>query len=115
MRFKFKLKDEDNSDFNYELVVDVMNLRCGSTNKNVLHAVDTVTGFQAVRFLPLMSVKDTWQTLRMAWIDTYLRPPDIITYHTMLAPTLLLQSLKLKYECHEVTALNKHVTRSRGG
>jgi transposase InsO family protein len=80
MRFKFKLKDEDNSDFNYEVVVDVMNLRCGNTNKNVLHAVDTATGFQAARFLPSMSAKDTWQTLRTAWIDTYLGPPDIVSH-----------------------------------
>ncbi|KAM4067661.1 transposase [Hirsutella rhossiliensis] len=65
-RFKFTLKDDQ--EFNYEIIVDVMYL--GSPQRPVLHVVDAATAFQGARFLPSMSAKDTWETLRTAWIDT---------------------------------------------
>lgn len=73
-RFKFSLKDDAN--FNYEIIVDVMSLN----GKPVLHVVDAATSFQGARFLPSMSAKDTWETLKALWIDTYQGPPDIITH-----------------------------------
>ncbi|KAF1936666.1 hypothetical protein EJ02DRAFT_506416 [Clathrospora elynae] len=48
--------------------------------KPVLHVIDLATTFNRARFLPSMSTKDTWETLRMLWIDTYQGPPDIITH-----------------------------------
>ena len=73
-RFKFSLKDD--REFNSEIVVDVMYL----SGKPVLHVIDSATTFNGARFLPSMSTKDTWETLRMLWIDTYQGPPDIITH-----------------------------------
>ena len=73
-RFKFKLKDD--REFNFEILVDVMYL----SRKPVLHVIDSATTFNGARFLPSMSTKDTWETLRMLWIDTYQGPPDIITH-----------------------------------
>ncbi|KAM4058244.1 hypothetical protein HRG_014584 [Hirsutella rhossiliensis] len=71
-RFKFTLNDDQ--EFNYEIIVDVMHL--GTPQRPVLHVVDSATAFQGARFLPSMSAKDTWETLRTLWIDTYLGPPD---------------------------------------
>jgi len=73
-RFKFTLKDDH--EFNYEILVDVMYLG----GKPVLHIVDSSTAFQGARFLPSLSAKDTWEALRMLWIDAYQGPPDIITH-----------------------------------
>ncbi|KAI1003561.1 hypothetical protein K3495_g4649 [Podosphaera aphanis] len=73
-RFKFTLKDDQ--EFNYEVIVDVIKLG----DKNALHFVDYATGFNAARFLPSMSAKDTFSTLRLCWIDVYLGPPDIVTH-----------------------------------
>ena len=73
-RFKFTLKDDQ--EFNFEVIVDVLKLN----NKNVLHVVDTATGFNAARFLSNMSAKETFNALRSCWIDVYLGPPDIITH-----------------------------------
>src|SRR6266516_5383117 len=73
-RFKFTLKDDH--EFNYEILVDVMYLG----GKPVLHIVDSSTAFQGARFLPSLSAKDTWEVLRMLWIDAYQGPPDIITH-----------------------------------
>jgi hypothetical protein len=64
-RFKFTLRDDVN--FNYEIIVDVMSIK----GKSVLHVVDAATAFQGTRFLPTMSAKDTWETLKALWIDTY--------------------------------------------
>lgn len=74
-RFKFTLKDDH--DFNYELIIDVMYL----LGKAALHAVDAATSFQAARFLSSLSAKDTWEMLRMMWMDTYLGPPDWIIHN----------------------------------
>ncbi|KAM4067193.1 DUF1421 multi-domain protein [Hirsutella rhossiliensis] len=73
-RFKFTLNDDQ--EFNYEIIVDVMHL--GTPQRPVLHVVDSATAFQGARFLPSMSAKDTWETLRTLWIDTYLGPPDTL-------------------------------------
>ncbi|KAF1937171.1 hypothetical protein EJ02DRAFT_63582, partial [Clathrospora elynae] len=51
------------------------------SGKPVLHVIDSATTFNGARFLPSMSTKDTWETLRMLWIDTYQGPPDIITHN----------------------------------
>ena len=50
------------------------------SSKPVLHVVDSSTAFQGARFLSAISAKETWQALRMLWIDTYQGPPDIITH-----------------------------------
>ncbi|KAF2023536.1 hypothetical protein EK21DRAFT_118683, partial [Setomelanomma holmii] len=73
-QFKFTLKDDHH--FNYEILVDVMYL----SSKPVLHVVDSSTAFQGAKFLNATSAKETWQALRMLWIDTYQGPPDIITH-----------------------------------
>ncbi|KAM4057231.1 cwf18 domain containing protein [Hirsutella rhossiliensis] len=56
-RFKFTLNDDQ--EFNYEIIVDVMHL--GTPQRPVLHVVDSATAFQGARFLPSMSAKDTWR------------------------------------------------------
>jgi hypothetical protein len=44
----------------------------------VLHIIDEATRFNAVYWLPNLSAKTIWDTLRMAWIDTYVGPLDFI-------------------------------------
>ncbi|KAK1843025.1 hypothetical protein CCHR01_14330 [Colletotrichum chrysophilum] len=68
------MADEDHS-FNYEVIVDIFYL---DGNKPVLHIVDTATAFNAARFLEDISAKQTWEALRMCWIDVYQSPPDWI-------------------------------------
>jgi hypothetical protein len=75
-RFKFSLKD--NYEFNYSVVIDVMYL----DGKLVLHVIDVFMSFQAASFLKDISARNTWDILRMCWIDTYLGPPDNIIYDT---------------------------------
>ena len=48
--------------------------------KPILHVVDEETRYQAGRWLPNISAKQTWETLRLCWIDTYLGPPEYITH-----------------------------------
>jgi hypothetical protein len=72
-QFKFTLKDDRH--FNYEILVDVMYLG----NRPVQNIVDASTAFQGAKFLSAISAKETWQALRMLWIDTYQGPPDILT------------------------------------
>ena len=74
-RFKFTLQNLD-IEFNYTILVDIIYI----TNKAVLYIVDEATGFQAVRWLQNISAKHVWDVLRMCWIDTYIGPPDMITY-----------------------------------
>ncbi|KJZ72275.1 hypothetical protein HIM_01308 [Hirsutella minnesotensis 3608] len=98
-RFKFTLKD--NCDFNYELIVDVMHL----DSRPVLHAVDLATSFQAGRFLQNISAKETWEALKLCWIDTYLGPPDVITHDagTNFASSEFQAEAKLLgITCHQV-------------
>ena len=75
-RFKFSLKDEDNTYFNYALVVDVMYIE----GDPVLHVVDQGTSFQAGRWLQSISAKHTWDMLRLCWIDVYTGPPEVIIH-----------------------------------
>lgn len=72
-RFKFKLNDEYN--FNYEVIIDIMYL---DGNKPVLHVVDTATAFNAARFMKDITAKHTWDVLRLCWIDVYQGPPDYV-------------------------------------
>ena len=71
-RFKFTLQDDYN--FNYKVIVDMMWI----DEKIVLHVVDEATSFQAARFLKSRSAKDAWEALQECWIDTYQGPPDYI-------------------------------------
>ncbi|KAI0997433.1 hypothetical protein K3495_g10752 [Podosphaera aphanis] len=71
-RFRFTLHDD--FEFNYRVVIDVMYIN----SRPVLHAVDEATSFQAARFLPNITAKTTWDTLRAMWIDMYVGPPDVI-------------------------------------
>lgn len=73
-RFKFTLRDE--KFFNQSLYVDIFTL----DKKPVLHIVDESTKYQAARWLPDVSTEQVWRALRLAWIDTYLGPPSLITY-----------------------------------
>ena len=75
-RFRFNLREDIN--FNYSIIVDIMYI----DRKPVLHIVDEGTRYQAGRWLQNISVKHTWDTLRVCWIDTYLGPPDQITTNT---------------------------------
>ncbi|KAI1769717.1 hypothetical protein F4818DRAFT_435445 [Hypoxylon cercidicola] len=47
----------------------------------VLHTIDKATTFQAASFLPDITTKKTWETLRRIWIDTYLKPPNNLVYN----------------------------------
>jgi hypothetical protein len=75
-RFKFILRND--CEFNYEIFVDVLYLIFLS----VLQVVDQATSFQGACFLPLMTVYDTWQTLKKLWINIYQSFPDIVIYNT---------------------------------
>ena len=56
-RFKFTLKDDYK--FNYIVIIDVIYL----DGKLVLQVVDSLTLFQAAKFLKDMSVKTAWDIL----------------------------------------------------
>ena len=71
-RFKFTLNDD--MEFNFQILVDIMFI----DGKPILHVIDAATSFQAARFLRDMTAKEVWDTLRMAWIDTYVGPPDTL-------------------------------------
>jgi hypothetical protein len=73
-RWRFTLSDD--KDFNAEIFVDVLYL----SNRPVLHVVDAATAYNAARFLTSMTTEETWKTLKLCWIDTYLGPPDQITH-----------------------------------
>ena len=73
-RFKFTLRDD--CTFNHSIIIDIMYIN----GKPILHVVDEETRYQAGRWLPNISAKQTWETLRLCWIDTYLGPPEYITH-----------------------------------
>jgi hypothetical protein len=75
-RFKFVLRDDQDSDFNHSIFVDVMYI----DGNPILHIVDEATRFQAARWLQNVSAKHTWDMLRYCWIDTYLGPPGCIVH-----------------------------------
>jgi hypothetical protein len=52
-RFKFSIKD--NSHFNYEIIIDVVQIN----NRNVLHVINADTSFQAAVFLKSVTAQDT--------------------------------------------------------
>ncbi len=72
-RFKFTLKNE-NVNFNYSIIVDVMYIE----NSLILHVVDEATRFQIAKWLSNISVKHIWEMLRLCWIDVYLDLSDHI-------------------------------------
>ncbi len=73
-RFKFTLKNDANCNFNYSVIVDVMYIE----NHLILHVVDDATRFQAAKWLQNITVKHTWEMLRLCWIDVYLSLSDHI-------------------------------------
>ncbi len=75
-RFKFTLKDDH--EFNYLVIIDVMYL----DGKPILQVVDSVTAFEATRFLKDMSAYTAQDTLRACQIDTYLGPLDMVIHNT---------------------------------
>ena len=58
-RFKFTLWEDQESDFNYSIFVNIMYIN-GSP---VLYIINKATRFQAVRWLRNISVKYTWDIL----------------------------------------------------
>jgi hypothetical protein len=66
---------QDNVEFNYCIIVDIMYI----SSSPLLHVVDKGTCFQAGRWLQNINAKHTWEVLQMCWIDIYLGPPDLIT------------------------------------
>jgi thiol-disulfide isomerase/thioredoxin len=72
-RFKFTLRNE-NVNFNYSIIVDVMYI----DNNFILHVVDDVTRFQIARWLQNIFAKHIWEMLRLCWIDVYLDISDHI-------------------------------------
>lgn len=81
-RFKFTIRDD--KQFNQSIYVDIMTLE----RKPVLHIVDEATRYQAARWLPSVSSASIWRALRLAWIDTYLGPPNVIGTDASNALTL---------------------------
>ena len=76
-RFKFILWKDQDSNFNYFIFVNIIYI-----NRNpILHVIDKATRFQAVKWLHNISTKHTWDTLWLCWINTYIRPPNYITYN----------------------------------
>jgi hypothetical protein len=73
-RFKFMLKDDENCNFNYSVIVDVMYIE----NHFILHVVDNATRFQIAKWLQNISVKHISHMLRLCWIEVYLSLSDHI-------------------------------------
>lgn len=73
-RFKFTIKDECH--FNYEIVIDIVQLK----GHKALHVIDVATSFQAATFVRSMSAQDTWNALCRCWIYVYQGPPDIVSH-----------------------------------
>lgn len=46
--------------------------------KPVLEIFDEATGFQATNWLKSVDTCTIWNAIRAGWVDSYLRPPDII-------------------------------------
>ena len=68
--FKFTLCND--MEFNYQVLVDIMFI----DSKPILYVIDTATSFQAVQFFHNMTAKETWHTLHLAQIDTYIESLD---------------------------------------
>ena len=63
--------------FNAELIVDTMYIN----KKPVLYVVDSVTVFQAAKFLHNMKVTTVWEVLQLCWLNIYTDSLDIIVYN----------------------------------
>uniref|UniRef100_A0A8H7N3T3 Integrase catalytic domain-containing protein n=1 Tax=Bionectria ochroleuca TaxID=29856 RepID=A0A8H7N3T3_BIOOC len=68
---------QDDLDFNYEIIVDIMYLL---DREPVLHVVCAATAFQNATFLENISADTVWEALKRIWLDTYLGPPDRIVH-----------------------------------
>jgi hypothetical protein len=75
----FTIQDED-IQFNYNIIVDILYIEGANGSKPVLHILDEATRFQAGRWLKDISARHVWDQLRACWIDTYLGPPDLISF-----------------------------------
>ena len=75
-RFRFRLKDDREFIFNYEIIVDIFYLE----GRPTIHVVDSATSFQAARFLKDQTTKTIWNTIKECWIDTYLGPPEYLRH-----------------------------------
>jgi hypothetical protein len=73
-RFKFTIKDDCH--FNYEIVIDIVQLK----GRRALHVIDVATSFQAATFVRSMSARDTWNALCRCWIYVYQGPPDVVSH-----------------------------------
>ena len=73
-RFKFTLRADQDPVFNHSVFVDVMYI----DGSPVLHVIDERTRFKAARWLRNLSARQTWDTLRSCWVDTYVGLPDFI-------------------------------------
>ena len=74
-RFKFSLRDND-VDFNHSIYVDILYI----DGRPMLHVVDEATNYQAARWLRSGTAEALWKALRLAWVDVYVGPPDIIAH-----------------------------------
>jgi transposase InsO family protein len=79
-RFKFRLKDADDAEFNRTIVVDITFLDYNGGKLPTLHIIDEATGYNAARFISDYSTKTVWQTMKAAWMDTYIGPPEEILH-----------------------------------
>jgi len=75
-RFRFSIKDD--LQFNFTIIIDILYL--GTPTTPALHIIDEATRYQAARFLKDVSATHVWDTLRYAWMDTYIGPPDLIVH-----------------------------------
>ena len=73
-RFRFSLREDVN--FNYCIYVDIMYI----DGQPLLHIVDEGTRYQNGKWLINISAKHVWDKLQECWINTYLRPPDLLVH-----------------------------------
>jgi hypothetical protein len=76
-RFSFSIRNSD-SEFNFNILMNILYIETKEKNKPVLHLVNEVTRFQVDRWLKDISARHVWDQFRTCWIDTYLRSSDVI-------------------------------------
>lgn len=64
------------TDFNHTIYADVFYIH----GKNIIHVDDEATNFQPAKRLKEMTAENLWNTLRLCWIDVYVRPPGVIAH-----------------------------------
>ena len=74
-RFRFNIKDDMN--FNAELIINIMYIN----KKPVLYVVNSVTVFQAAKFLHNIIATIVWEALQLCWLNIYTNPSDIIVHN----------------------------------